>query len=107
MDDFGMRPEPPQWALDAGLPEPTCKEGFSEYVSRLGLEPDELLTELTEQTSPLANLRLAHTIRMVMPGAWDRFVDSLNIPLERRLELENIARNVFGESFRRRLRPLT
>lgn len=107
MDDFGLRPEPPQWALAAGLPRPTEDESFTDYVTRLGLDAEELFVGLTEQTSPLANGRLAQTIRMTMPEAWDRFVGSLDIPLARRQELENIARHVFGESFRRRLRPAT
>lgn len=105
MDDYGLRPEPPQWALAAGLPEPKKKEGFTEYVTRLGLDAEELLIDLTEQTSPLANGRLAATIRKTMPDAYDRFLGSLYIPLERRKELENIARNIFGDSFRRRLHP--
>ena len=104
-DDFGVLPEPPQWALDAGLPAPQEGEGFSQYVTRLGFDADDLLDELTERTAPLANGRLASALRKAMPDVWDSYVDTLDIPYERRAEIEDMARNLFGESFRRRIRP--
>lgn len=108
MDDYGLRPEPPRWALEAGLPEPKKEEGFAEYVTRLGLDAEELLVELTAQTAPLANGRLATTLARAMPGARDRYIEhlvSIHIDPLRRLYLEDVARSAFGVSFRRRRRP--
>ena len=104
LDDFGLRPSPPQWALEAGLDAPKEEEGFVEYVTRLGLDASELLIELTPQTAPLANGRLATTLARAMPEARDRYIEALaeiHIPPERRLQIENFACNAFGADFRR------
>lgn len=77
MDENGLRPLPPEWALQAGLPNPVDGEGFSEYVSRLGLNPKSLLEDLNERTLCLANGRLATTLQREMPAAFDRYVDEL------------------------------
>lgn len=108
MDDYGLRPEPPQWALEAGLPPPKKKEGFAEYVTRLGLEAGELLVDLTAQTALLANGRLATTLARAMPAARDRYINhlaSVHIEPLRRQWLEDVARDAFGASFRRPHRP--
>ena len=104
MRDYGLLPEPPSWALDEGLPAPHEEETFIPYVERMGLQPQPLLVDLTEQTIVLANTRLATTLSRTMRPAFDRHVDRLakkHITRERRLELESIARSVFGDSFRR------
>ena len=109
MNDFGLRPSPPRWALEAGLDAPKEGEGFTEYVTRLGLNASELLIDLHEQTAPLANGRLAHTLSQAMPGCRDRFIDSLakrHIDPSRREELDNAARSLFADRYRRR-RPST
>ena len=104
MDDFDLRPEPPSWALKAGLPSPHEGETFIPYVQRLGLQPEPLLVELTERTIVLANLRLAHTLKYAMRPAYDRHVDRIaevHITPQRQEEIRRIAFNIFGESFRR------
>jgi hypothetical protein len=105
LKDFGLRPEPPRWALDEGLPEPLGDETFIPYVQRLGLQAEPLLVELTQKTIPLANGRLATTLSRTMRPAFDRHVDSLvtkHIEPVRRRQIEMMAYNIFGVSFRRR-----
>jgi hypothetical protein len=65
-----LSPEPPQWALDAGLPPPVGGESFCAYVERLGLDCDSLLVELTSRTLPLANSRLAALLTRELPEAF-------------------------------------
>lgn len=60
-------PEPPVWAVDAGLPEPRVRESFVAYVTRLGLDPAPLLADLTAQTACFANIRLASALTRSMP----------------------------------------
>ena len=93
MDDYGLLPEPPKWALDAGLTLPRTGETFSQYVERLGLSCPELLDELTERTICLANLRLATRLQYEMPGIFRRHVADLvrrHVPPERIVELEKL-----------------
>lgn len=103
MHENGLRPSPPQWALEAGLPEPFHGEGFSEYVKRIGLDPGLLLEELQERTLCLANLRLATTLQRALPDAFDRHVDKLAASVlgPDRKYVEHNARVLFGDSFRR------
>lgn len=99
MNDFGLRPEPPEWALFAGLPVPRNEEGFTEYVTRLGLDASELLIELTPRTICIANLRLAHALRQRAPAAFDRHLEELaskHITPERREELRSCAQRLWG-----------
>jgi len=70
---FELRPNPPQWALDAGLPAPRDGETYCAYVERLGLDCDELMVELTERTLPLANSRLAAAIARACPDTFDAY----------------------------------
>ena len=65
-----LEPSPPQWALDAGLPPPVAGEAFCAYVERLGLDCDSLLEDLTVQTLPCANSRLAALLTRELPGAF-------------------------------------
>lgn len=108
MRDYGLRPAPPSWALEEGLPAPHDDETFIPYVLRLGLQPEPLLVDLTEQTIMLANSRLATTLSRTMRPAFDRYVQRLaeiHITPARQAELENFARSIFGDSFRR-YRPI-
>jgi len=67
-------PEPPLWALEAGLPEPLDGESFCAYVCRLGLDPEPLLVELTPRTATIANIRLSSTLMDEMPEAFGAYV---------------------------------
>lgn len=107
MKDYGLLPDPPSWALDAGLPAPHEDETFIPYVKRLGLQPRPLLVELTRQTIMLANSRLATTLSRTMRPAFDRHVARLveiHVTPARRRELEYVARASFGDRFRRSVR---
>lgn len=69
-----VKPSPPQWALDAGLPAPKARESFAKYCQRLGFtedEIDDLLIGLNEQTSVLANSRLAALLTRKLPQHWE------------------------------------
>jgi len=69
-----VKPSPPQWALDAGLPAPKDTETFIEYCHRLGWGQqtiDELLCDLTPRTAPLANTRMAALLIKKLPLAWE------------------------------------
>lgn len=104
MYDFGVVPEPPQWALDAGLPEPFEGEGFSEYVNRIGLDPAPLLVDLHRQTACCANGRLAHTLKENMRYYFDRHVESLvreHMTPERHEEIAHIAKWLWPTRYRK------
>ena len=110
MNENDLRPEPPEWALDAGLPKPEKGEGFFEYVTRLGLDPGPLLIDLNDRTMCMANLRLAHALKCAMPHVWDLHVDkvaSWHIPPERRDQIEKDAKLLFGDRFRRPMRDVS
>jgi hypothetical protein len=77
MEDYGLTPRPPQWTLDAGLPEPHDDESFLAYVTRLGYSGGELLADLDERTMSLANVRLATKLQRSMPVEFDKHVDRL------------------------------
>lgn len=104
MKDFGLKPEVPQWAVNAGLPEPEPGEGFATYVKRIGLDPTELLADLHEQTACLANLRLAHVLKMKLRWYFDQYVDSLSrvhLTPERIKELRAFASYIHGPRTRK------
>jgi hypothetical protein len=69
-----LKPTPPRWALEAGLPAPRPRESFRKYVTRLGFDADELLVGLNERTLPLANGRLAAAIQYASPEAFSRYL---------------------------------
>jgi hypothetical protein len=105
LEDYGLRPEPPLWALEEGLPAPHEGETFVPYVLRLGLQPAPLLVELDRRTIPLANGRLSTALSRAMQPAFDRHIERLaqkHITPQRRRELEVMAYNIFGASYRRR-----
>lgn len=107
MEDFGLRPEPPLWALEGGLPAPQEEETFVSYVRRLGLKPEPLLAGLTERTIVIANTRFASRLQETMRPVFDRYVAKLareHLTPERRKQIEIIASNVFGDTYRRRPR---
>jgi len=67
-------PRLPDWALWAGVPEPHEGEGFCEYVSRLGLDPEPMLIGLDERTYCLANQRLASELMRQSPDLFMEYV---------------------------------
>ena len=78
--DLGLAPQPPQWALAAGLPEPEDGEGFARYVTRLGLDADWFFEDLTEQTAELAHLRLgSYLLAVHMPEVFQEHVHTLTL----------------------------
>lgn len=104
MEDYGLTPRPPQWALDAGLPQPLEDESFCEYVARMGLDCQELLVGLSYCTMPLANYRLATRLQRDMPVEFDRYVAELvreHVSSDRQQELITVARRIWGDRFRR------
>lgn len=68
-------PKPPQWALDAGLPEPEPREDFCDYVTRLGLDCSELFEGLTPRTMVVAQMRLAQKLADETPDVWRAHVE--------------------------------
>lgn len=77
MEDYGLTPRPPNWALAAGLPAPDEDEAFLAYVTRLGYSGDDLLVDLDERTMSLANIRLGTKLQHSMPVAFDRHIRGL------------------------------
>ena len=67
-------PRVPAWALATGCPAPYEGETFSEYVGRLGLDPEELLLGLNERTYVLANQRLASALIRRSPDSFAAYV---------------------------------
>lgn len=49
------------------MPPPYKDENFVGYVSRMGLDPDPLLEGLTENSLPIANMRLATELMRQLP----------------------------------------
>jgi hypothetical protein len=90
-----MKPEPPAWALDAGLPAPTPGEDFNAYCQRLGIDPAPLVDGLDARTECIANLRLADRLQRDLPRAWQAHIDARvaeHIKPERRRKLQAWAR---------------
>lgn len=104
MEDFGLIPAPPPWALNEGLPEPREGETFLPYIRRLGLDPEPLLEGLNARTIVLANSRMATTLQRAMRPVFDRYVDkisALHATPERRRQIQQMAINLFGNDYRR------
>lgn len=72
MDWKRHKPEPPAWALEAGLPAPLMGEGFQEYVSRIGLDFQDMTIDLDERTAEFANLRLASALQVACPASFKK-----------------------------------
>ena len=86
-----LRPQPPAWALEAGLPTPLEGENFVRYVTRLGLDSSYFFEDLTAQTAELANLRLGSYLIDAMPDAFREHVHALtltHLDKDRRRELD-------------------
>jgi hypothetical protein len=89
-----VKPEPPAWALDAGLPNPTVDEEFAAYCVRLGIDPVPLIDGLTEQTLCIANSRLANHLQREMPRVWQAHINERvaeHVTPQRRRELQRWA----------------
>jgi hypothetical protein len=69
---WNLKPEPPQWALDAGLPAPVNGEVLGEYVERIGLPYWRLVYGLTPRTAVNAHIRLVNMIADSCPDVWRR-----------------------------------
>jgi hypothetical protein len=69
------RPDPPEWALAAGLPAPTAKEDFPAYVTRLGLDLDVLTEDLDERAVDMLNVRLASALILAAPEYFRHYLD--------------------------------
>jgi hypothetical protein len=100
LPSFNARPEPPLWAVYAGLPEPRDDEDYIEYLNRIGLDPVELLADLTDQTACLANIRLESKLMRSMPRAYRRYADvwvKERLNPERQRHVAILASNLFPE----------
>lgn len=64
----------PDWAIWAGCPEPTEGEMFSDYVRRLGLDPEPMLEGLNERTYGLANYRLWSVLMRKNPHGFSEYL---------------------------------
>lgn len=100
-----VKPELPVWVLNLDLePRPVEGESFRGYCTRIGLDPDEVLVELKDQTAPLANCRLAHALRQRHHERYQRWLNAhlaARIPLERRKMLRMWSENVVYPNSRR------
>jgi len=70
---------PPSWATAVGLNEAREGESLRQYAKRIGFAPpevDALFAELTSRTAEMANNRLAHRLRKMMPAAWQTYYDA-------------------------------
>lgn len=98
-----LKPNPPRWALAAGLPRPRKYESFRHYVGRLGLDADLLLEGLDDRTAVLANIRLASRLQIELPHEFDLHVQELASKWDtpfRRKQVEAEARRAFGDKYR-------
>lgn len=75
-----MRPQPPRWLLEAGLPEPQPGDDLVGYWRRHGVPQhviDGCYEGLTERTLELANVRVNTQVRLGCPAAFTEYVDGL------------------------------
>lgn len=70
----GPKPRLPQWAIWAGCPLPKQGETFRQYVTTLGLDPEELLEGLEPRTAVNANLRLASALMDAYPSGLPAYI---------------------------------
>jgi hypothetical protein len=66
-------PEIPRWAAESGCPLPLAGESFYEYVTRLGLDFDELVVDLDSRVPEMANQRLAAHLKHGAPTCFYRY----------------------------------
>ena len=68
---WNLEPNPPQWALDAGLPYPYLGEVLGDYCARIGVGYYTLVDGLTDpRAAANVHIRLANRIAEVCPDAW-------------------------------------
>lgn len=67
-------PRIPEWARWAGLPCPQEGEGFSPYVTRLGLNPEVMLNGLNGNSAHIANRRLATELMRELPEKYEEYI---------------------------------
>lgn len=78
-----MKPRPPRWALEAGLPEPLAAESFRAYWSRLGVAESTLnavLRDLHGSTETVANERMSSYVARVAPDSYREAIFDLWVP---------------------------
>lgn len=71
-----LRAKVPDWALWAGLPCPEKGECFSCYVTRIGLDAQNLLNGLTPNTAYIANHRLTTELMRQLPDRYEEYVQA-------------------------------
>ena len=69
-----MRAKVPHWAIWAGVPAPLDEESFEEYVTRIGLNAEDLLHGLSENQLPIANHRLTTHFLRTMPEEYEAYI---------------------------------
>ena len=70
-----IKPQPPQWALDAGLPPPEPREGIGDYCNRLGIPYQQLVGDLSVRAAVNVHIRFANMIADRCPDIWRRHVE--------------------------------
>jgi len=71
---WNIKPQPPQWAMDAGVPPPRALEGIGAYCERLGLPYTKLVEGLGEITAVNVHIRFANMLADENPGVWRQHV---------------------------------
>jgi hypothetical protein len=73
---WNLEPNPPQWALDAGLPYPEQDEVLGDYCERIGLSYWRLIEGLDRRCATAnVHIRLVNMIAESCPEAWREHVD--------------------------------
>ena len=75
-----VHPDPPAWAVEAGIPAPWNGETFVRYCVRIGIPlavAEDMLDGLTERTAPCANDRLGTYLMRQCPDAFWAHVERL------------------------------
>lgn len=72
-----MIPQPPLWALEAGLPRPEDREEFDDYWLRVGFTSEELdeIHDGLERVPELAHVRVATLLQQRCPETFRHYVD--------------------------------
>jgi hypothetical protein len=73
---WNLEPQPPQWALDAGLPYPEKDEVLGDYCGRIGISYWKLVEGIYDRrASANVHIRLANMIADACPDAWRAHVE--------------------------------
>ena len=68
---WNLEPQPPQWALDAGLPYPEINEPLGAYCQRIGINYYELVNGLDDPRAGVnVHIRLVNMVADACPDAW-------------------------------------